>query len=271
MNASINVPIGIHAPSALDVPTRAFWSRAVRTASGSRPWWSGPWLLLQRLVSLALGTVLLVGLGALLLICQPQAAAAAAPTAAPEAAAGVAPAELAKAVAEMEQLDQLRVSLASTLEGRTEEPTQQTMKEVCKPVGMRAVAIGKENGWSVRQVASKYRNPDHAPASAQERQVLDLFARYPQIGGLWEPSPAAEAAADQAGTQGAGLNYYRRINIEASCLACHGSRDSRPAFVKEGYPQDRAYDFKVGDLRGMYAVHIPVASPELQQALLQAR
>lgn len=47
-----------------------------------------------------------------------------------------------------------------------------------------------------------------------------------------------------------------------SCLACHGMKTSRPNFVKESYPDDRAFEFKVGDLRGMYAVFIP----ELQQA-----
>ncbi|MDM7938219.1 MAG: hypothetical protein QUV06_12275 [Cyanobium sp. CZS 48M] len=53
---------------------------------------------------------------------------------------------LPKAVAKMEQIHRMRVSLASTLEGRSEEPTMETMKEVCKPVGMQAMAIGKENG-----------------------------------------------------------------------------------------------------------------------------
>lgn len=168
------------------------------------------------------------------------------------------PDSLSRAVAEMEQLDRMRVSLASTLEGRTDEPTMETMKEVCRPVGMRAQAIGRENGWQVRQVATKFRNPDHAPADAQERQVLDLLERHPEINGLWEPSTTS---------QGAGVNYYRRINVEPSCLACHGTRDSRPAFVKEKYPADRAFDFQPGDLRGMYAVFIP----ELQQALDEAR
>ncbi len=45
--------------------------------------------------------------------------------------------------------------------------------------------------------------------------------------------------------------------------ACHGSRDSRPAFVKEKYPNDRAFNFQPGDLRGMVAVFIP----EVQAAL----
>ena len=126
---------------------------------------------LQRLARLALSTLLLVLVGVGLLTARPGTALAA------EDSPPVDSAALSKAVVAMEQLDQMRISLASSLEGRTEEPTIETMKEVCKPVGMRAIAIGKENGWQVRQVASKYRNPDHAPANAQERQVIDLFSR----------------------------------------------------------------------------------------------
>ncbi len=160
----------------------------------------------------------------------------------------VEPAELARAVTEMEQLDRMRVALASSLEGQSDVPTTLTMKEVCKPVGMKAMAIGKENGWQVRQVASKYRNPDHAPSNGQEREVLDLFHRQQAITGLWQPATTE---------QGTGVNYYRRINVVPSCMACHGTKASRPAFVKENYPSDKAVNFKVGDLRGMYAVFIP--------------
>lgn len=201
----------------------------------------------QRLATLLLGCVF-----AVLLLAQAPAAALAVSGEAP-----VDPATLARAVDQMEQLDRMRISLASTLEGSSEEPTMDTMRQVCMPVGKRAKAIGQENGWTVRQVASKYRNPDHAPAGARETGVIDLFARHPEITGLWEP-----ATADQ----GPGVNYYRRIDVQASCLACHGSKDSRPAFVTEKYPADRAFNFKPGDLRGMYAVFIP----ELQEALQQA-
>lgn len=211
---------------------------------------------LQRLALPVLGTLLPVVLGAALLTVLPASALAA------EASPPIDSAALSKAVVAMEQLDQMRISLASTLEGRTEEPTLETMKEVCRPVGMRAIAIGRENGWQVRHVATKNRNPDHAPASLQERQVIDLFHRHPEINGLWEPATAE---------QGAGLNYYRRINVEPSCLACHGTKDSRPAFIKATYPDDKAFDFKVGDLRGMVAVHLPkVQVPEVQAALAAA-
>jgi hypothetical protein len=179
-----------------------------------------------------------------------------APALAAETAPPTDPADLSRAVSQIEQLDQMRIALASTLEGRTEEPTMETMKEVCKPVGMRAQAIARENGWQVRQVAGRYRNPDHAPATAQEKEVIDLFDRHPEITGLWEPATAG---------QGAGVNLYRRIDVQPSCMACHGSKDSRPAFVKNNYPADRAFDFKPGDLRGMYAVFIP----EVREALAE--
>ncbi|MEO9125770.1 MAG: DUF3365 domain-containing protein [Microcoleus sp.] len=45
--------------------------------------------------------------------------------------------------------------------------------------------------------------------------------------------------------------------MEASCLSCDGLKDRRPQFVKDGYPQDLAYNFRAGDFRGMYAVLIP--------------
>ena len=51
------------------------------------------------------------------------------------------PTQLAKAVQEIENLDAMRSGLASTLEDSTTEPTIETFKEVCKPVGMRAMQL----------------------------------------------------------------------------------------------------------------------------------
>ncbi len=51
------------------------------------------------------------------------------------AKADIEPTQLAKAVQEIEYLDAMRSGLASTLEGHKQEPTMQTFKEVCQPVG----------------------------------------------------------------------------------------------------------------------------------------
>jgi hypothetical protein len=163
-------------------------------------------------------------------------------------------AELAKVVQEIEALDAMRSGLASTLEGRVEGSTGETFKKVCKPVGMRAKQLSQENSWQVKQIANKYRNPAHAPDNLHAKMALAKFEQDPELTGFWQP----ETIENQSG-----IRYYRRINVEASCLACHGQKENRPQFVKAKYPQDLAYDFKAGDLRGMYAVFIP----EIQAAL----
>lgn len=177
------------------------------------------------------------------------------------AAAQTNPAELAQAIEAIENLDALRSGLASTLEGRTEPPTVETMKQVCKPVGMQAKQLSQANGWQVKQVASKYRNPSHAPATPAESMALAKFEQDPELTGFWERN----TVDDQAGT-----HYFRRINVEASCLACHGRQGSRPQFVKENYPQDLAYDFNVGDFRGMYGVFLPDVQQALEAALSES-
>ncbi len=168
------------------------------------------------------------------------------------------PEELVHAVQEIESLDAMRTGLASSLEGSIEEPTQQTMKEVCRPVGMRAMQLSQENGWQVKQIATKYRNPAHAPESLHDKMALAKFEQDRELVGLWD----RETINQQTGTR-----YYRRIDVEASCLVCHGAKERRPQFVQKGYPKDLAYNFKVGDLRGMYAVFIP---DEMKQAIQDA-
>lgn len=170
------------------------------------------------------------------------------------------PQELSKAVAEIEDLDAMRINRAASLEGATEPPTLDTFKAVCKPIGMRAKQLGQENGWVVKQLAEKYRNPAHGLDSETAELAIARFKQDSNLFGFWEQ--------EQFNGQ-SGARYYRRIDVQASCLACHGAKESRPAFVKERYPDDRAYDFEVGDLRGMYAVFIPETKAALQAALTQ--
>ncbi len=158
------------------------------------------------------------------------------------------PTELGKAVTEVENLDALRTSLASTLEGREEPITGETFKQVCKPVGMQAMKLSQDTGWQVKQIATKYRNPSHAPDTDQARNALARFERDRNLQGFWEKATINGEP---------GVRYYRRIDVQATCLGCHGAKADRPEFVQANYPDDRAYDFSVGDLRGMYAVFIP--------------
>lgn len=146
---------------------------------------------------------------------------------------------------EIESLNAMRSRLAQTID---EDPVDQgTFARVCKPVGQRAQVLSDTTGWTVQQIAETYRNPAHQLDEAGAA-VYPRFADHPDRLRLWTRTTLN-------GTSG--WRYYRRIIVEPSCLACHGAQGDRPAFVKQNYPQDQAYGFSAGDLRGLYAVFVP--------------
>lgn len=150
---------------------------------------------------------------------------------------------LAAAVQEIETLDAMRSSLARTFSG---VPDQATFAQVCKPVGAKARGIAEARGWRVQQLALKYRNPAHL-LDDEARRTYEAMAANPDLMGAWVRS-------EQDGKTG--TRYFRRIVVESACLACHGEKDRRPQFIKDGYPDDRAFGFQEGELRGLYSVFV---------------
>jgi hypothetical protein len=151
--------------------------------------------------------------------------------------------DLARAVEEIEALNTLRSTLAASFSG---EPDQSTFAQVCKPVGARAKQLAEENGWVVAQMAEKYRNPGNKP----DREALlayKIMEDSPELMGMWIRTERDGIPGDR---------YFRRIVVGQKCLACHGAKAERPQFVVDGYPDDRAYGFKVGDLRGVYSIFV---------------
>lgn len=157
------------------------------------------------------------------------------------------PEAMARAVLRIERLDRLRSSLASTFDDATARPDRATFLLVCKPVGVEANRIARENGWVVEQLATRWRNPDHA-ADPEAREAIERLEDDPALDGSW-------IRTERDGVRGS--RYFRRIVVERPCLTCHGEEDARPEFVKEEYPEDRAHGFEEGDLRGVYAVFVP--------------
>lgn len=155
----------------------------------------------------------------------------------------------------VQEVDDLRTRNASTLEPG-EPITLETFDAVCRPVGARVRTIAEEEGWIFRQLAPRHRNPANAP----DPEAAEVFARF-------EAEPDLDEVWLRTTLDGEpGFRYLRRIVTQGTCLACHGAREDRPAFVVENYPQDRGYGFAPGDLRGVYSVFIPEAL-----ALLPAR
>jgi len=156
--------------------------------------------------------------------------------------------DLARAVAEVERLDAMRGTLAANV-GAVANPDRGMFQAVCGPVGEEAKRLGEANGWKVAQLAEKYRNPVNN-ADKEAAKFLHQLAADSSMQGMW-------IRTEMNGQPG--MRYIRRIDVKESCMPCHGTRDSRPTFIKDGYPRDRAYNFEVGDIRGVYSVFIPDA------------
>jgi hypothetical protein len=153
------------------------------------------------------------------------------------------PASLPVVAAAVEEVNDLRTALVHALPpgGKVDDAT---FAQVCKPVGARAQALGKEHGWTFIQMSDRYRNPKHK-ADVEAESALKAFRSDETLQSFWTKSKSGDKIQHR---------YFRRIVVDQPCLACHGDKDARPAFIKSKYPDDRAFGFGAGDLRGVYSV-----------------
>ena len=155
-------------------------------------------------------------------------------------------AKKAVAVAAAEEIINMRSSLAKTFIKPDMDVTEETFKNVCGAVGKRAKEIAEKEGFKIRHAATKNRNPMFS-AKPDEVKILDAFDKDRNLMEKWD-TVEMEGKKYQ--------RYMKPIFVEQACLACHGPKDKRPKFIVEKYPDDKAFDFKVGDLRGMIEVMV---------------
>jgi PAS domain S-box-containing protein len=108
-------------------------------------------------------------------------------------------------------------------------------------------------GFSFNNVSDLPRNPSQK-ADAVEMAAIDHFRRNPR---------EEVRFVSFAGPEGAPYYHYARpIWVEDYCLKCHGERSGAPEAIREQY--DAAYDYHVGDLRGILSIKIPAGSMQRQ-------
>lgn len=105
------------------------------------------------------------------------------------------------------------------------------------------------SGLSFNNVSDRPRNPGNR-ADAVEMRALEQFRAEPTKEIIFEPFTDARASEPY-------YLYARPILIEPYCLECHGSRDAAPAVIRDTYSE--AYDYQVGELRGILSIKIPAA------------
>ncbi|MCP5197473.1 MAG: DUF3365 domain-containing protein [Gammaproteobacteria bacterium] len=120
-----------------------------------------------------------------------------------------------------------------------------------------AAGLSEQLGMLIGRTSLKVRNPDHTP-DAWELAVLKQFEARKAQG---EPVNQLEFFAVIDDDQGQEtFRYMKAIPTTALCLTCHGKNIAPEidAKLKELYPNDKARDFKEGDLRGAFTIAKPL-------------
>ncbi|MDD5248369.1 MAG: DUF3365 domain-containing protein [Rhodocyclaceae bacterium] len=104
-----------------------------------------------------------------------------------------------------------------------------------------------QSGLSFNNVSDQPRNPANR-ADGFELQAMEFFRANPK---------ADERLVEIRDISGRTFYHYTApIWIEPYCLKCHGTRESAPASIARNY--DTAYGYRLGDLRGVMSIKLPV-------------
>lgn len=123
----------------------------------------------------------------------------------------------------------------------------------CQTAAYSLTNIYASDSVTVRRTSLKYRNPTNKPDTSEER-ILKIFASLKEQGIINDSiKPITEESKNGE------VHFYKPIMLQQMCASCHGSKstDIQPPVwkaISTLYPWDMAYDFKTGDLRGMWHI-----------------
>jgi len=108
-----------------------------------------------------------------------------------------------------------------------------------------------KSGFSFNNVSDQPRNPEHQ-ADALELEIMEYFRQEDKEDIVFKPF------ANKYGEKY--YIYARPIWIKKRCLKCHSKPENAPKTIRERY--DTAYNYKLGDLRGILSIKMPAAAIE---------
>ena len=111
-------------------------------------------------------------------------------------------------------------------------------------------SLSKANHVSIKRVAMKNRNPDNSMREFEQELYREYAMKHIQKMSIMDQVVLSKDNY---------LEYYAPIIVTAQCLSCHGTpgTDINPEnyeLIKSLYPEDKAVDHYVGDLRGMWRI-----------------
>ncbi|MDF3818685.1 DUF3365 domain-containing protein [Leptospira sp. 96542] len=114
-----------------------------------------------------------------------------------------------------------------------------------------SLEISKSTGFQIRRITNKPRNQINLMTERELRSFELIQSEFSKTG---KYNPLVE-------TFDGATHVYIPITIGENCLVCHGEpgRNVKPKTIeilKKLYPMDKALDYKLGDLRGLFDVKI---------------
>ncbi len=116
----------------------------------------------------------------------------------------------------------------------------------------KSVSAKFPEGVRVYRTSLKVRNTNHKPDETDIKILNQLQAKFDK------KEPVKKPLVVKVGDK---VRVYKPLVIEPVCLKCHGNINNINPKIKEiiskKYPDDKAINYKVGDLRGVIVAEMP--------------
>ena len=152
-------------------------------------------------------------------------------------------------------IKELATNLKTSLKSVLQELGPIAAVEYCNIAALDITSdVSSEKDVFIKRTSLKIRNKDNMP-DEWEIDVLSNFEKRKQNGENVMSLSYQDIYKDNNETF---FRYMKAIPTGKVCLTCHGSNiNSKLAYkLSELYPDDNAYNYKIGDIRGAFSVKI---------------
>jgi hypothetical protein len=154
-------------------------------------------------------------------------------------------------------IKELAVNLKKLLKAVMKESGPVSAVEYCNIAALDITSdVSNQKNVFIKRTSLKLRNKNNMP-DKWEIDVLNNFEKRKQNGENVMSLGYQEVYKDKNESF---YRYMKAIPIGKVCLTCHGSNINPKLSSKlsELYPDDNAYNYKLGDIRGAFSVKIPL-------------